>query len=68
MYPIGEEEATEVRSHVPGIFPIPSNRQKQVRQTLIRYLKTPEGQHYIVCMKTAALSMRSDFEMASLGL
>lgn len=42
--------------------------QKQVRQTIIRYLKTPEGQHYVICMKTAALGMRSDFEMASLGL
>lgn len=41
--------------------------QKQVRQAIIRYLKTPEGQHYTVCMRTAALSMRSDFEMASLG-
>ena len=42
--------------------------QKQVRQAILRYLKTPEGQHYIICMKTAALSMRSDFELASLGL
>jgi hypothetical protein len=42
--------------------------QKQVRQAIIRYLKTPEGQHYVICMKAAALSMRSDFEVASLGL
>jgi hypothetical protein len=42
--------------------------QKQIRQAVIRYLKTPEGQHYIICMKAAALGMRRDFEMASLGL
>ena len=42
--------------------------KKQVRQALIRYLKSSDGQHYIVCMKAAALGMRSDFEMASMGL
>lgn len=42
--------------------------QKQVRQAIVRYFKTPEGQHYIICMKAAALGMRSDFESASLGL
>lgn len=42
--------------------------QKQVRKAIIRYLKTPEGRHYMICMKTAALGMRSDFEAASMGL
>ena len=42
--------------------------KKQIRQALIRYLKTPEGQHYIICMKAAAVGMRTDFGLASLGL
>lgn len=42
--------------------------RKQVRQAIVRYLRTPEGQHYVACMKAAALRMRSDFEMASMGL
>lgn len=42
--------------------------QRQVRQALVRYLRTAEGQHYMLCMKAAALGMRSDFEAASLGL
>jgi hypothetical protein len=42
--------------------------QRQVRQAIVRYLRTPEGQHYVTCMKGAALRMRSDFEMASMGL
>ncbi len=42
--------------------------QKQVRQAIVRYLKTPEGQHYIICMKVAALNFRTEFEMASHGL
>lgn len=42
--------------------------QKQVRQAIVRYLKTPEGQHYIICMKTAAATMRTDFYLASRGL
>lgn len=42
--------------------------QKQVRQAFIRYLKTAEGRHYMVCMKAAALGMRGDFEFAAHGL
>lgn len=42
--------------------------QKQVRQAVVRYFKTPESQHYLICMKSAALGMRADFESASLGL
>lgn len=42
--------------------------QKQVRQAITRYLKTPEGQHYIICMKAAAVGMRTKFELASIGL
>lgn len=41
---------------------------KQVRLAVIRYFKTPESQHYLICMKSAALGMRADFESASLGL
>jgi hypothetical protein len=42
--------------------------RRQVRQAVVRYFTTPEGRHYIVCMKAAALGMRSDFEIAALGL
>lgn len=42
--------------------------QRQVRQAVIRYLKTPEGQHYLMCMRATALGMRSSFQSASLGL
>lgn len=42
--------------------------KRQIRQAMVRYLKTPEGQHYLVCMKVAANNFRIDFEMASHGL
>ncbi|KAA3651795.1 MAG: hypothetical protein DWQ11_13415 [Proteobacteria bacterium] len=42
--------------------------KRQVRQAIVRYLKTPEGQHYLTCMKVAANNFRMDFEMASHGL
>lgn len=38
---------------------------KQVRQAIIRYLKTPDGQQYIVCMRTSARNFRTEFELAS---
>lgn len=41
---------------------------RQVRQAVVRYLKTPEGQHYIVCMRATALHMRTEFEMVGRGL
>lgn len=42
--------------------------QRQVRQAIVRYLSTPEGEHYLTCMKGVAFGMRNEFEMASLGL
>jgi len=41
--------------------------QKQVRQAITRYLKTPEGQHYISCMRAAAIGMKSRFVVAASG-
>ncbi len=35
--------------------------QKQVRQALRRYLGTPEGKHYLLCMRTTALKMKTQF-------
>jgi hypothetical protein len=42
--------------------------QKQIRQAIIRYFKTPEGRHYITCIKVSASNFRVDFDMASQGL
>ena len=38
--------------------------KKQVRQIVMRKLKSNEGKHYIACMKATAASMRTDFYMA----
>ncbi|MFP5419088.1 MAG: hypothetical protein ACLGHA_08030 [Gammaproteobacteria bacterium] len=68
---IKSEQCTKAMHLVPRPWDLSNPikwAQKQVRQAIIRYLKTPEGQHYLICMKTAALSMRSDFELASRGL
>ncbi|MBT0962372.1 hypothetical protein [Denitromonas iodatirespirans] len=35
--------------------------QRQVRQALRRHFLTREGNHYLVCMRTAGLAMRYDF-------
>jgi hypothetical protein len=35
--------------------------QKQVRNALRRYFTTPEGKHYLVCLRTAALKMKTLF-------
>jgi len=42
--------------------------QRQIRQALVRYFKTQEGNHYITCMKVSANNFRIEFEMASQGL
>ena len=42
--------------------------QRQVRHTIVRYLKTPENLHYLICMKTAANNYRREFDMAKHGL
>lgn len=42
--------------------------KKQVRNAIIRYLRSPEGRHYVICMKAAARAFRSRFELASLGI
>lgn len=42
--------------------------KRQVRQAVIRFLKSPEGQHYHSCMKVAASNFRVEFELASAGL
>lgn len=38
--------------------------KKQVREAVMRKLKSNEGKHYIVCMKATAASMRTDFYMS----
>lgn len=35
--------------------------QKQVRQAITRYFGTSEGKHYLICMRTAALRMKTRF-------
>jgi hypothetical protein len=39
--------------------------QRQVRQAIVRYLKTPTGKQYLICMLAAARNRRTEFEMAS---
>ena len=41
---------------------------KQVRQSILRFFGGTEGKYYVICMKTAALRMRSKFEMAQYGM
>lgn len=41
---------------------------RQVRQAIVRYLRTSEGQYYVICMKAAARNYRTEFERARLGL
>ena len=41
---------------------------KQARKAVIRHFKKPESKHYLTCMKTTALSMRSEFELASYSM
>lgn len=38
--------------------------QKRVRQFVLKKLKGNEGKHYIVCMRAAAVSMKTDFYMS----
>lgn len=40
---------------------------KQVRSAVLRAFKDQAGRHYISCMRSAALGMRSQFEMAQYG-
>ena len=42
--------------------------QRQMRQAIVRHFKTPEGQHYLTCMKFAANNYRREFDMATHGL
>lgn len=35
--------------------------QKQVRQAFTRYFGTSEGKHYLICMRTIALKMKTQF-------
>ena len=35
--------------------------QRQVRQAITRYFATPEGRYYLICMKTAAVAMKTEF-------
>ncbi len=41
---------------------------KQVRDFVLRKLKSSEGRHYIICMKTGAWRFRSKFDMARHGI
>ena len=42
--------------------------QRQVRQAFLRYLGTPEGRHYVACMKMSAIKFRAVFDMAAHGI
>lgn len=67
----GSKQCTQAMHLVPRPWdlsiPIKWAR-RQVRQAMVRYLNTPPGQHYIICMKGAARNFRSEFERAQLGL
>ncbi|MGH8085895.1 MAG: hypothetical protein ACREPV_11545 [Lysobacter sp.] len=41
---------------------------KQVRQAAVRYFLSPDGEHYIACMRFAARNYRTEFELASSGI
>ena len=38
---------------------------KQVRQGLIRYFKSQRGQHYLMCMRAAAMGFKTDIQLAA---
>lgn len=38
---------------------------RQVRQGLTRYFKSDPGKHYVMCMRAAALTMRSEFALVT---
>lgn len=65
------KKCTKAMHLVPRPLALPNPikwAQKQVRQAIVRYLNTQEGQHYVICMKTAARNFRTEFEIASRGL
>ncbi|MFV0663351.1 hypothetical protein [Denitromonas sp.] len=65
------EECTKAMHLVPRPWNLATPvkwAQRQVRQAILRYLATPEGQHYVMCMKIAARNFRREFDMASQGL
>lgn len=65
------KQCTQAMHLVPRPWDISSPlkwAQRQVRQAVVRYLNTPEGRHYLICMKAAARNFRSEFERAQLGL
>ncbi|MBT0959618.1 hypothetical protein [Denitromonas iodatirespirans] len=67
----GSEQCTRAMHLVPRPWDLTAPAkwaQRQVRKALVRYLNSPEGQHYVVCMKGAARNFRSEFELAQLGL
>lgn len=64
-------ECTKAMHMVPRPWDLSSPlkwAKKQVRQAVVRYLRTPEGMHYVSCMHAAALGMRTVFEEARYGL
>lgn len=42
--------------------------KKQVRQAVMRKLKSNAGKHYIICMKATSYGMATKFREAGLGL
>lgn len=67
----GSGECTQAMHLVPRPWDLSSPLKwasKQVRQAVVRYLKSTEGQHYVLCMKAAARNLRTDFEMAAQGI
>jgi len=64
-------ECDRVMNYIPRPFSggnVINWASKQVRQSILRVFSAKEGKHYIICMKTASLRMRSKFEMAQYGM
>lgn len=41
--------------------------RRQVRQAVVRYLNSPQGKYYVICMKNAAKNFRTEFERVQFG-
>lgn len=38
---------------------------RQIRKALTRYFKSTRGEHYLMCMRSAALAMRTEIQLAA---
>lgn len=68
---VESRQCTKAMHLVPRPWDLSKPRKwvlKQVRQAMVRYFLTPEGEHYVACMRFAARNYRTEFELASSGL